>query len=74
MIRKNVAEILENHVTLALEGIDRMYLNGYLPNLQTGTAAAFFIKQQFDCRMASTTKVAPMTRRFVKQIEQFVAD
>jgi len=30
MIRKSVAEILENHVTFELEAIDRMYLNAYV--------------------------------------------
>lgn len=59
MIRKNVARILQNQVTLELEGIDRMYLNGCIPTLQSGAAAAFFIKKQVDCRMASTIKVAP---------------
>jgi hypothetical protein len=36
MIRKNVAEILHDHVTFELEAIDRMYLNAYVPSLQTG--------------------------------------
>jgi len=27
MVRKNVAEILTNHVTFELEALDRMYLN-----------------------------------------------
>ena len=36
MIRKNVAEILQDHVTFELEAIDRMYLNAYVPSLQTG--------------------------------------
>ncbi len=33
MVRKNVAEILANHVTFELEAIDRMYLNfcSYFP-------------------------------------------
>ena len=30
MVRKNVAEILQNHVTFELEAIDRMYLNGLI--------------------------------------------
>jgi hypothetical protein len=29
-----VAEVLSGHVTLELEGIDRMYLNVYVPALQ----------------------------------------
>src|SRR5437870_2832893 len=36
MIRKSVAEILDHHVIFELEAIDRMYLNAYMPSLQTG--------------------------------------
>ena len=36
MVSKNVAEILHDHVTFELEAIDRMYLNAYVPSLQTG--------------------------------------
>jgi hypothetical protein len=31
---RSVAEILREHVTLEIEGIDRMYLNVYVPQLQ----------------------------------------
>ena len=31
---RSVAEILREHVTLEVEGIDRMYLNAYVPGLQ----------------------------------------
>jgi hypothetical protein len=30
----NANEILKEHVTLDIECIDRIYLNGYIPNLQ----------------------------------------
>ena len=38
---RSVAEILREHVTLEVEGIDRMYLNAYVPGLQyeSGVAA-----------------------------------
>ena len=40
---RNVAEILNQHVTLEVEGIDRMYLNVYVPRLQrAGGVASFF--------------------------------
>ena len=71
MIRKNVAEIIDQHLTLQIESIDRMYLNGYIPRLQSGAGAAFFIREQFDCPMASTRMVEPMTRQFVEKIERF---
>jgi len=72
MIRDSVAEILRNHVTLELEGIDRMYLNGYVPSLQTGAGFAYFLRNQLDCRVPSTYMIAPMSKQFVASIEQFV--
>jgi len=35
MVAKTVGEILENNVALEVEQIDRLYLNGYIPTLQT---------------------------------------
>jgi hypothetical protein len=72
MIRKSVAEILENHVTFELEAIDRMYLNAYVPSLQTGGGVVYFMKQHLGARVPSTTMVAPLSERFVQAIERFV--
>lgn len=72
MVAKSVAEILTQHVTFELEAIDRMYLNAYVPSLQTGAGAAYFMKTQLGARVASTTVVAPMSERFVAAIEAFV--
>jgi hypothetical protein len=33
-VPRSVAEVLNEHVTLEVEGIDRMYLNVYVPGLQ----------------------------------------
>ena len=35
MVSQNVAEIIQNHMPLEVECIDRMYLNGSVPGLQT---------------------------------------
>jgi hypothetical protein len=71
MIRKSVAEILDNHVTFELEAIDRMYLNAYMPSLQTGGGFAYFLRTQLGVRVPSTVMVAPMSERFVQAIERF---
>ena len=34
MIAQSVAEIISRHVRLTVEGIDRMYLNVFVPDLQ----------------------------------------
>jgi hypothetical protein len=73
MIRKSVAEILNQHVTFELEAIDRMYLNGYVPSLQTGGGVAYFMKQHLGARVPSTTMVAPLTQRFVDAMERFAS-
>lgn len=71
MIRKSVAEILDHHVTFQLEAIDRMYLNGYVPSLQTGGGVVYFMKQHLGARVPSTMMVAPLSKRFVDAMERF---
>ena len=71
MIRKTVAEILDHHVTFELEAIDRLYLNGYVPSLQTGGGVVYFMKPHLGARVPSTTLVAPLTKRCVDAIERF---
>ena len=39
-----MADILKEHVTFELESIDRLYLNGYVPGLQTPEAVAHFLR------------------------------
>jgi hypothetical protein len=73
MVRKNVAEILQTHVTFELEGIDRMHLNADVPSLQTGGGLVYVLKTQLGVRVPSTVMVAPMSERFVKAIGRFVA-
>ena len=71
MITRSVAQLLAEHVTLDVEGIDRLYLNAYQPRLQTGAGVAAFFKGHRGARVASTTLMAPMSRAFVDEIERF---
>ena len=43
-VPRSVAELLKEHVTLEVEGIDRMYLNVYIPKLQRETGVASFFR------------------------------
>jgi hypothetical protein len=72
MVAKNVAELLRNHVTLELECIDRMYLNGFVPGVQTAAGFAYFAKRQLGMPIPSTAAVAGMRDRFVAAIDAFV--
>ena len=68
---RSVAEVLKEHVELELESIDRMYLNVFVPRLQIVEGALRFIKQQRGSKVLSTSAVEPMTRGFIRAIEQF---
>jgi hypothetical protein len=73
-VARSAADVVGDHVVLELEAIDRMYLNVYVPYLQTAGAVAGYLRVQHGQRFASTTAVAPMTEAFVRNIEQFVSD
>ena len=73
-IARSVADVLRDHVVLELEAIDRMYLNVYVPHLQTVRAVVGYLHVHCGQRFASTTAVVPMSEAFVRNIEQFVAD
>jgi len=70
-IARNAAEALQNHVCLEVESIDRMYLNLYVPMLQTEGGVAFFFRKHRGHDFASSALMAPMTQKFVTSIEQF---
>jgi hypothetical protein len=68
---QTVAEVLDKHVVLEVESIDRMYLNVIVRRLQILEGALRFIRQQRKAKVLSTNAVEPMTRAFVQAIEQF---
>ena len=68
---RSVAEVLEKHVVLEVECIDRMYLNAIVARLQITEGAVSYIRHQTKAQVASTNAVEPMTRAFVSAIEGF---
>ena len=72
-IARSVADVIRDHVVLEYEAIDRMYLNVYVPTLQTVGGMLGYLQVHRGQRFASTTAVAPMTEAFIHNIEQFVA-
>jgi hypothetical protein len=71
-VARSVADVLREHVVLELEAIDRMYLNVYVPHLQTAGAVVGYLRGHRGQRFASTAAVVPMTEAFVRNIEDFV--
>jgi hypothetical protein len=73
MIAQSVAEIINRHVKLTVEGIDRMYLNIYVPGLQYEQGIVGFFREHRGQPLPSAALMSPMTRRFVAKLEDFVA-
>jgi len=70
----SVTEILAKHVTLELECIDRMYLNVYVPRLQSPGLIATFFRDHRGELFASSALMAPMSRAFVAALHAFAAE
>ena len=70
-IARSAADVLSGHVTLEVECVDRMYLNLYVPKLQYASGVVGFLRDHQGATFASSALMAPMTRRFVSEIERF---
>ena len=69
---RSVAEVIRSHVTLQVEGIDRMYLNVYQPKLQSEKQAACFFRFHRGQPVASSSLMGVMTNEFLQQVDAFV--
>jgi hypothetical protein len=69
---RSVAEVLKSHVTLEVEGIDRMYLNVYQPRLQTERGVASFFRFHRGELFASSALMNPMSKAFIAAVDRFV--
>src|SRR5690349_16356388 len=67
-----VSELLKEHVTLELEGIDRMFMNAYVPGLQTPEGVAWFFRSHRGQTFASSALMEPISKAFLAGIETFV--
>jgi hypothetical protein len=70
-VPRSVAEVLAEHVTLEVEGIDRMYLNVYIPGLQREQGVACFFRFHRGHQFASSALMDPISKTFVSALEAF---
>ena len=70
-VPRTVADVLRDHVTLEVEGIDRMYLNVYVPKLQRELGVVGFLRHHRGHLFASSALLAPISDAFVRAIEDF---
>ncbi|MFO7633914.1 MAG: hypothetical protein R6W76_15320 [Caldilinea sp.] len=67
----NINELLRDHVTLTVECLDRIYLNGYIAGLQMpGQLVNFLIKQR-GYSIPSPTVLGRITQNFVQAVQVY---
>ena len=66
-----ISELLEDHVTLEVECIDRMYLNGYVGGLGRGGGLYNFLHKHLGNPIPSPALLGQISRRFVNQVKRF---
>lgn len=67
-----IKDMLDEHVTLSLESLDRLYLNGYVPTLQTGAGLKRFLVHHLKFPVASPALLGQLTKGYVRQVEDYI--
>jgi hypothetical protein len=70
-VPRTVAEVIHHHVTLEVEGIDRMYLNVYQPKLQCERGVASFFRFHRGHNFVSSVLMDPISKEFIRAMEAF---
>jgi hypothetical protein len=70
----NVNEVLEGHVALEVDCVDRLYLNAYVPNLQVGGQVVRFLTDHLGNLIPSPGSFVKIGNRFRQQVKEFAAE
>ena len=69
----NINELLEGHVTLEVECIDRLYLNGYLPSLATAGGLVRFLTEHLGKPIPSPALLGQITQSWVEAVKRWAS-
>ena len=67
----NVNEVLDGHVVLELDCLDRIDLNAYVPRLQTSGQVAFFMTDHLGLPFPSPAIFEKISNRFRRDVRAF---
>jgi len=67
----NVNQLLDGHVRLAIDCLDRIYLNAYIPNLQVGGQVVTFLTAHRGYPIPSPALFAPIGNGFRAAVKAF---
>lgn len=70
----DINDLLRDHVTLEVECLDRVYLNGYIPSLQTGGQLVKFMMERLGKPIPSPSLLGRITQSFVAAVKEFATN
>jgi len=70
----NINEVLEGHVALEVECVDRLYLNAYVPRLQVGGQVVQFLTGHLGNPVPSPVLFARIGNRFRREVRAFATE
>jgi len=73
-VARSVADVLDDHVTLEVECLDRMYLNVYQPRLQHVGGVVSFFRGHRGAAFASSALMDPISKTFIGGLHRYCLD
>ena len=70
----NINDVLDGHVNLSLDCVDRLYLNAYVPNLQVGGQVVTFLTGHLGFPIPSPALLEKIGNRFRREVKAFAAE
>ena len=70
----NINDVLDGHVGLDLDCIDRLYLNAYVPSLQVGGQVVTFLTEHLGFPIPSPALLEKIGNRFRCEVKAFAAE
>ncbi len=69
-----IKALLDQHVTLSVECLDRLCLNGYIPALQTGPGVVRFLVDHLKFPVVSPALLGRISKHLIAQAEASIED
>ena len=70
----NIDTIIKDHVSLTVRCLDRIYVQGYMPKLQTSGGLCYFLHDHLGYPIPSPALFRPMHDRFVTAVKSYARD
>jgi hypothetical protein len=70
----NINDVLDGHVSLEVDCVDRLYLNAYVPNLQVSGQVVTFLTGHLGFPIPSPTLLEKIGNRFRREVKAFAEE